>query len=101
MSPLNKLKPFNDFQWSDLELTEQGFEDYKSKYLDIYDRTHARQEGASIIEEIDFQLELIRRDEVNVGYIVKLLGDIQYRRQQPGSEKTSTDAVKDDFRDAE
>ncbi|ABA88152.1 type I restriction-modification system, restriction subunit [Syntrophotalea carbinolica DSM 2380] len=91
---LNKLKPFNDFSWSDLELTEQRFEDYKSKYLDIYDRTHAWQEGASIIEEIDFQLELIRRDEVNVGYIVKLLSDIQYRKQQTGSAQPGADSVR-------
>lgn len=91
---LNKLKPFTDFKWSDLCLPEQGFEDYKSKYLDIYDRTHAKDEGASIIEEIDFQLELIRRDEVNVGYIVKLLGDIQNRTQQSGPAKSSADTVK-------
>jgi type I restriction enzyme, R subunit len=45
-------------------MDEQTFKDYKSKYLDIYDRTRSRnnEEDESIIEEVDFELELIQRD---------------------------------------
>ena len=79
---LNKLKPFTDFNWNNLNLGEQSFEDFKSKYLDIYDRSHSGEDGASIVEEVDFQLELIRCDEVNVSYIIKLLSDLHGKQQR-------------------
>ncbi|WP_340676847.1 type I restriction endonuclease subunit R [Paraglaciecola sp.] len=82
---LNKLTPFTDFTWADLHLDEQTFEDFKSKYLDIYDRSHDKEPGASILEEVDFELELIHRDEVNVAYILKLLGQIQAKQKQQGT----------------
>jgi type I restriction enzyme, R subunit len=76
---LNVSRSFTEFNFSDLNIDEQTFEDYKSKYLDIYDRTRTRteEEGESIVEEIDFELELIQRDEINVGYILKLLAKLQ------------------------
>jgi type I restriction enzyme, R subunit len=76
---LNVSKSFTEFNFSDLNIDEQTFEDYKSKYLDIYDRTRTPQEeeGESIVEEIDFELELIQRDEINVAYILSLLADLQ------------------------
>ena len=56
-------------------MDEQQFEDYKSKYLDLYDkvRTDRQKEKVSILEDIDFELELIHRDEINVTYIIILL----------------------------
>lgn len=53
----------------------QTFEDYKSKYLDIHDKakTDKPTDAASIIDEVDFELELIQRDEINVAYILALL----------------------------
>ncbi len=71
----NVLSSFADFSWDDLMMNEQTFEDYKSKYLDLYDkvRTNAQLEKVSILEDVDFELELIHRDEVNVTYILKLL----------------------------
>jgi type I restriction enzyme R subunit len=76
---LNVSKSFTEFSFSDLNLDEQTFEDYKSKYLDIHDRTRSRkdEEKESIIEEVDFELELIQRDEINVSYILKLLGEFR------------------------
>lgn len=71
----NVLSTFADFDFDDVELDEQGFEDYKSKYLDLYDKvkTDTSKEKVSILEEVDFELELIQRDEVNVRYILQLL----------------------------
>jgi len=73
----NTLKGFSDFKWSDLSISEQTYEDYKSKYLDMYDRIKAeRLEGSekvSILEDVDFELELIHKDEINVSYILRLL----------------------------
>lgn len=56
-------------------MNEQLFEDYKSKYLDLYDKVKSdhQKEKVSILEDVDFELELIHRDEVNVAYIIQLL----------------------------
>jgi len=74
----NILEGFSDFKWSDLSLTEQEFEDYKSKYLDLHDELKGKGEGVqgekvSILHDVDFELELIHKDEINVAYILKLL----------------------------
>lgn len=71
----NIITSFSDFKPEDLGITEQSFEDYKSKYLDIYEKVHKRvkPEEASVLEEIDFELTLIHRDEINVAYILNLL----------------------------
>ena len=77
---LNVSKSFTEFDFSALNLDEQTFEDYKSKYLDIYDKTRAKdddEEPESLIDEVDFELELIQRDDINVAYILKLLADLQ------------------------
>ena len=71
----NILTAFADFNWNDLAIEEQKFEDYKSKYLDLYDKVKSnhQKEKVSILEDVDFELELIHRDEINVAYIIQLL----------------------------
>ncbi|GAA4341893.1 type I restriction endonuclease subunit R [Flaviaesturariibacter amylovorans] len=71
----NILASFADFSWDRVEMDEQLFEDYKSKYLDLYDkvRTDHQKEKVSILDDVDFELELIHRDEINVAYIIQLL----------------------------
>lgn len=71
----NILSSFADFKWEDLQMTEQLFEDFKSKYLDLYDKVKSdhQKEKVSILEDVDFELELIHRDEINVNYIIQLL----------------------------
>jgi type I restriction enzyme, R subunit len=75
MRTRNILQSFTDFEWEDVAMTEQTFEDYKSKYLDLYDKvkTDHQTQKVSILEDVDFELELIHRDEINVAYIIKLL----------------------------
>lgn len=80
MRLMNVLRTFSQFAWSDLWMTDQAFEDYKSKYLDLYDRSRSEKEEnekVSIIEDIDFELELIQRDEINVAYILQLLAKLK------------------------
>ncbi|MEY5049782.1 MAG: hypothetical protein RLZZ175_3141 [Bacteroidota bacterium] len=71
----NVLSAFADFDWDTLEMDEQQFEDYKSKYLDLHDKVkkESEKEKVSILEDVDFELELIHRDEINVNYILQLL----------------------------
>ncbi len=71
----NILNAFSDFKWEDLAMNEQLFEDYKSKYLDLWQKVKSdtEKEKVSILEDVDFELELIHRDEINVNYIIQLL----------------------------
>jgi len=75
----NVLTTFADFTWDDLAMTEQRFNDYKSKYLDLFDKvkTNNLKEKVSILNEVDFELELIHRDEINVAYILRLLAKLK------------------------
>jgi len=72
---LNILTSFSDFNWDDVYMDEQEFENYKSKYLDLHDKVKSSHEveKVSILDDVDFELELIHRDEINVAYIVQLL----------------------------
>ncbi|WVX47307.1 hypothetical protein ROLI_003740 [Roseobacter fucihabitans] len=73
------LSTFAEFSNDDLAIDPQRFEDFKSKYLDIHDRVKSNEDDdqkASIIDEVDFELELIRRDNINVAYILALLGSL-------------------------
>lgn len=76
----------------DLGVDAQAFEDYKSKYLDLYDKARAQGElggRVSIINDVDFELELIQRDEINVGYILKLLANLKESEKPDGHEQAS------------
>ncbi|GAA4945464.1 type I restriction endonuclease subunit R [Algibacter agarivorans] len=79
MRAKNVLESYADFEWEDLQIDEQSFEDYKSKYLDLYDKVkNDRQTNkTSILDDIDFELELIHRDQINVAYILKLLSKLK------------------------
>jgi type I restriction enzyme R subunit len=51
----------------DLAVDEQEFE-LQSKYLDLYEKSKTRhsKQKTSILDDIDFELELIHRDQINV-----------------------------------
>ena len=85
----NKLATFTEFSFGNLQMEEQTFEDYKSKYLDLYDKTKSEnaKELVSILDDIDFELELIHRDEVNVSYIMKLLAQLKEETSELEHEK--------------
>lgn len=80
----NILTAFADFKWQDLAMNEQLFEDFKSKYLDLYDKVKSdhQKEKVSILEDVDFELELIHRDEINVAYIIQLLIKLKSKVQK-------------------
>ena len=84
----NILTAFADFKWEDLAMNEQLFEDYKSKYLDLYDKVKSdhQKEKVSILEDVDFELELIHRDEINVNYIIQLLIKLKSKVQSDVSQ---------------
>ena len=79
MRTLNVLKTFTEFTFEDISINEQTFEDYKTQYLDLRDKVKRdnAKEKVSILNDIDFELELIHRDEINVSYILKLLANLK------------------------
>ena len=88
----NILGSFADFSFDDLTMPEQEFEDYKSKYLDIHDSIGKGEgkEKVSILEDVDFELELIHKDEINIGYILKLLAKLQDAQGQEKDKQRQT-----------
>ncbi|NCI51359.1 type I restriction endonuclease subunit R [Sediminibacterium roseum] len=85
----NVLASFSDFTWEDLAIDEQQFEDYKSKYLDLYDKVKSahQKEKVSILDDIDFELELIHRDDINVSYIIQLLMKLKMQNKKDSAKQ--------------
>lgn len=76
---LQRLQSFSDFEFDEdeLQITEQSYEDYKSKYFKIHDslkKEDPRKE--SILQDIDFELELMHTDRINVSYIMNLIANL-------------------------
>ena len=75
----NKLDIFTEFTFDNLDMTEQEFNEYKSVYFKIYDEIVDPIDGPdSILDDIDFELELLRNDQINVDYIIKLMEDLDF-----------------------
>lgn len=90
---MNVLVSFTEFKFADLSMEEQTFEDYKSKYLDLNDKvkTDRQKEKVSILDDIDFEVELIHRDNVNVSYILALV--IRLRNTKPDEYRRQVQAI--------
>ncbi len=84
-STLVRLKTFEEFEFTQehLGISEQTFEDYKGKYLNLYDKVIKQQkdpeEEVSILDDIDFNVEILRNDIINVQYIMNLIGQIDLK----------------------
>ncbi|MDF2947737.1 MAG: restriction endonuclease subunit [Bacillales bacterium] len=76
---LQRLQSFSDFEFNETELTisQQTYEDFKSKYFKIYEdfkRSEVHKE--SILHDINFELELMHTDKINVSYILNLIANL-------------------------
>ena len=86
---LTSLQTFVEYAYDrdKLDLTEQEWEDYKSKYYMLYRRVVDQKEKVSILDDVDFCIELIESDHINVAYIMNLirtidLNDLNKRQKQ-------------------
>ena len=79
---LSTLKTFSKFDWEDLAptLDEDEYSDYKSWYLYYYEK-HKSGGTSPILVDVDFNIELIRTDMINVVYILNLLKDINRKNE--------------------
>lgn len=91
-----EIQVYDEFEEdaADLGMTEQQFMDFRSKYLDIYDTFSGGRKPSeenqtsdedtestetsteSGIDDIDFCLELLHSDIINVTYILELIADL-------------------------
>ena len=70
----NILTSFDEFEGNEM-LTERQNQDYRSVYLDLYAefRKDSTPEKESIIDDVVFEIELIKQVEINVDYILMLV----------------------------
>ncbi len=92
----SSLETFAEFSFADLEIDEQEFNDYLSKYLDLYEerKNSGDKDLASILDEIDFELELVGRDRVNYDYIIKLIIGLKEVSSEKVRQKKTEDILK-------
>ena len=70
----NILTAFDEFVGHDI-LSERDFQDYTSYYNDIYHelKTTVNADKESIIDDVVYELELVKQIEVNIDYILMLV----------------------------
>lgn len=97
----SSLETFAEFSFENLGITEQEFYDYQSKYLDIYEERKNDDSGIeSILDQIDFELELTIRDIINFDYIILLIAGLKNISNDTIREKKTEDILKIFDRDA-
>jgi len=74
----NILKSFDDFKGNEL-LPERTFQDYQSTYLEIYQGLKKVEDAdkESIVEDLVFEIELVKQVEINVDFILILIRGLQ------------------------
>lgn len=77
---LVKLKIFREFKFTEEEvlISNQEYLDYKSKYLDTV-IPKGDEKKVTILDDIDFELELMYTDKINVDYIMNLIKSIDMK----------------------
>ena len=75
---LLKLDTFIDFNFDEntLSISRQEYEQYLSKYLALSREKNSKKEKISILDDIDFCLELLRNDKITVQYIINLIKNV-------------------------
>jgi type I restriction enzyme, R subunit len=79
----NILGSFDEFAGSEI-LTPREVQDYLSVYLDLYAefRGQRNAEKESIVDDVVFEIELVKQVEINVDYILLLVE--QHRKAKGG-----------------
>lgn len=77
---LNSLRTFIEFSIDSeaLLMRDQEYQDYKSKYLMLYHKTITEKEVVSVLNDVDFCIELMESNRINVAYIMNLIRNIHF-----------------------
>lgn len=77
---LATMKTFSKFDWEDADvfMDEEEYMDYKGWYLTFHDEMEKKKRAGkeSILADVDFSIELVRTDKINVVYILNLLKEV-------------------------
>lgn len=70
-----QLQTFVEYDQDQTVLDKQHFANFASKYADLCRaiRKTTKKEKVSVLDDVDFQLDLLHSDRINVGYIINLL----------------------------
>jgi len=91
----SSLETFAEFSFDDLGISEQEFYDYQSKYLDIHEeRKSGKLDAESILDQIDFELELTVRDIIDFDYIIYLIAGLKNISSKAVREKKTEEILK-------
>ena len=77
---LQSLQTFIEFSFDKdaLIMSEQEYQDYKSKYLMLYAKQKNDRQVVSVLNDVDFCIELMESDRINVAYIMNLIRNIHF-----------------------
>lgn len=70
-----QLQTFIEYDQDQTQLDKQHFANFASKYADLCRavRKTTKRDKVSVLDDVDFQLDLLHSDRINVGYIINLL----------------------------
>lgn len=84
-----QLETFTEYDQDQTALNKQQFANFASKYSDLCRevRKTTKKDKVSVLDDVDFQLDLLHSDRINVGYILTLLqlvlnSDDEQKRKQ-------------------
>lgn len=82
------LQTFVEFKTEreSIDMSDQEFMDYKSKYIMLYRKTKIDREVVSVLDDVDFCIELMETNRINVAYIMNLIRNITFENGKPRSE---------------
>jgi type I restriction enzyme R subunit len=71
------LENFIEFQFTkeEIGMSKQEFFDYRSKYLELNRKVEETQK-ISVLQDVDFEINLLMTDRINVDYILRLIGNL-------------------------
>ncbi len=89
----NILEAFDDFEGNEI-LDDRDFQDYQSRYLDLYERFKEQSDAGrvSIIDDLVFEIELIKSVEINVDYILMLV-EKYLKKNDKGRDRDLIDSI--------
>lgn len=91
---LLKLRTFDEFDFSEnsIGIVEQNYQDFKSKYFVIYEKVKKKEKGeeVSILDNLDFAIDVIQTDTINVSYILNLIRNINLEDEDERDKNVAT-----------
>ena len=70
-----QLLTFSEYNQDETFLNKLDYANFASKYIDLRRKVdkYVKKQKVSVLNDVDFQLELLHLDKINVGYILGLL----------------------------